>query len=185
MPEQQVTTVMTLMGDISQKAIEVSLKDIEQCSKSSHFANSNEEEKTTSETRQDKLIQAEKTMDSQSLFQTFFAGQINDSVPVTWAGTSTLFLRAHAKGNPLPNARGQNRLPDDDQFGRDFLPNKKPSQAHPSDGRPLDCNPTPNIKETDYFEFEQWPHVTRFRIRKTSLRRGVITGSSRPRQTTD
>ena len=43
----------------------------------------------------------------------------------------------------------------------------------------------PHKKGNDKLEFEPWPHVTRFEIWKTSLRRDVITGSTQLRRVTD
>ena len=76
-------------------------------------------------------------------------------------------------------------LPYNDQFGRGFLLYKKASQSNLSDDRFLDSDSTPKRMEVNKPEFEQWPHVTRFKNWKTSFRREVITGSPRPRQPTD
>ena len=77
-------------------------------------------------------------------------------------------------------------LPQDVQFGRDFFVSKKPLQANVSDGRSVDSDSTPQKKkEMDMFEFERWPHVTRFKKRMTSFRREVIAGSTHARQAID
>ena len=93
-------------------------------------------------------------------------------------------MRVHTGGNPLLDA-GRNPLPGGDQFGTDFLAVREPLQANLSDAKSLDGDATPKRKEMDTLEIEQWPHVTGFKNLKTSLRREVITGSTRPRHATD
>ena len=55
-------------------------------------------------------------------------------------------------------------LPEDERFEKDVTFHKKLLLTNPSDVRSLEIYSAPKNKETDKFEFEQWPRVTRFKI---------------------
>ena len=77
--------------------------------------------------------------------------------------TLQLYHCVLTQGTPFAICGGRGPpLPEDDQFGRDFFPNKKPKQANLSDGRSLDGDSPPKRSEMD------------------ACRRAVITAPTRP-----
>ena len=70
-------------------------------------------------------------------------------------------------------------------FGRHFSNHKRPLHASLSNNGSQDGESLPKKKEMDTFEFEQCPHVTRFKNPRTSVWRVEITGSPQLQQVTD
>ena len=101
-------------------------------------------------TLQDMFSQSDKeTMVSQRFFQIDIGGhdtcrsipsRSDETVPVARAGTSTFLLRSGAR---------RNLLPDDDQFGRDFIFDKR-SLHNLSDDISMDGDSTPKKEAMDF-----------------------------------